>query len=291
MQDYQPLDPKDLERSYFLLTHKDSIKKIFLLILGVFILAIYLIFVLNFIPFVKAGSLNNLAQSIGQSYNWSTFHASRQPQPLRNSSPQFFSLGGGNYNLLSIVENPNQDWAISSLDYKFVINGQELPVQKAFLNRGQSRLFTKMSHREDKGISSLEIKIENIKWYRAENDIPEIAWEINEVNFQPASRQTVEGRTFDIPARVTWQARNLSLYNFWEVDWQIVLMAGDRAVGFNELKSRDFMSLEKKELEIVWLYDLPRVSTVEIYPILNSLDFSNFKNLQLDPSSGDRFRL
>ena len=68
-------------------------------------------------------------------------------------------------------------------------------------------------------------------------------------------------------------------------------MTGDRIVGFNELKSRDFKSLEKRELEIAWLYDLPRVSNVEIYPILNSLDFSNFKDLQLDPSGGDRFRL
>lgn len=291
MQDYQPLDPKDLERSYFLLTHRDTIKKIFILLLGLVLLLILTLFTINFISFVRGGTLVNTAYQIGQSYNWTAFHSSRQPQPLRNASPQFFSLGSGNYNLLAVVENPNSGWAIVSLDYSFVVNGQTLASQTAFLNPGQKRLLTRMSHREDRGISSLDIKIENIKWHRVENDVPEVAWEISEARFQPATRQTVNDQTFDVPARATWQARNFSLYHFWEVDWQVVLMSGDRIVGFNELKSRDFMSLEKRELEVAWLYDLPRVGTVEVYPILNSLDFSNFKNLQIDPSGGSRFTL
>ncbi|RJQ35342.1 hypothetical protein C4566_00810, partial [Candidatus Parcubacteria bacterium] len=87
---------------------------------------------------------------------------------------------------------------------------------------------------------------------------------------------------------VTWQAQNLSLYDFWEVDWQIALFDGDNLVGVNEAKSRDFKSLESRDIEVAWLKDLPRVTKVQIFPVLNWLDKDNFTSYYQEEREVDR---
>lgn len=291
MDDYQPLNPKDIERGYFLLSHRNLIKKIVIGLVIFVIALIYLVAILGLVRFIREGSFGTMAASTNQNYNWAAYHSSRQPMPVKNSPPQFFLLGSKRYNLMAVVENPNDNWAITQLDYTFIINGQSLEKQTAFINPGERRLLTKMGYGAEAGINKIEIKIDNIKWYRIANDLPSINFEIKEAKFQAATRETVEDKTFDVPARVTWTAKNLSLFNFWSVSWQVVLMSGAKIVAVNELNTTDFLSLESRELEVVWLNDLPRVTTVEVYPILNKLDSDNFKDLYIEPSSDDLYKL
>ena len=291
MDDYQPLNPKDIERGYFLLSHRDLIKKILFGLAVFVVIIIYLVAIFGLIRFIREGSFDSMASNANQNYNWAAYHASRQPLPVKNSPPQFFLLGSKIYNLMAVVENPNDNWAITQLDYTFIVNGQELEKQTAFINPKERRLLTKMGYGAESGISKIEIKIDNIKWYRIDNDLPDINFEIKEAKFQAATRETVEDKTFDVPARATWTAKNLSLFNFWSVSWQVVLMSGAKIVAVNELNTRDFLSLESRDLEVVWLGDLPRVTTVEVYPILNKLDSDNFKDLYIAPGSDDLYKL
>ncbi|MDP2812573.1 MAG: hypothetical protein Q8O32_02675 [bacterium] len=274
-----------------MLTHRPLLKKI-LIGAGIFVvLLIYTLAVWNFIKFIRAGTFNTMAQQANWTYDWASYHQSRQPQAIKNSPAQFFSVASRKYNLVAVVENSNEDWSVASLDYTFIINGQELESQTAFINPEEKRLVTKMGYEAVTGISKVEIKIDNIKWYRVENDLPEINFEVKEAKFFPATRQTVGEDTFDVPARVTWQAKNWSLFNFWDVTWQVVLMSGAKIVAVNELNTRDFLSLESRDLEVVWLNDLSRIGTVEIYPILNKLDFDNFKELYIEPGSDEIYKL
>jgi len=180
MNDYQPLNPKDIERGYFVLTHRPLIKKI-LIGTGVFlVLLIYALAIWNFIEFIKAGTFSTMAQQANWTYDWTAYHQSRQPRAIKNSPAQFFSVASRKYNLVAVVENPNEDWAITSLDYTFIINDQELESQTAFINPGEKRLLTKMGYEVGTGLSKVEIKIDNIEWYRVENDLPEINFEVKE---------------------------------------------------------------------------------------------------------------
>jgi len=286
MNDYQPLNSQDLEKGYFLLTHRQLIKKIIVGAALLVILIIYTVVVFNFIRFVRTGTFNAMSQAANWTYDWASYHQSRQPKGLDNSPAQFFSLGKTKYNLLAVISNPNEDWAVTQLDYTFIVNGQELEKQTAFINPAEKRLLTKMGYEARTNISKLEIKIDNIKWFRVENDLPDINFEIKEAKFFPATRQTVGADTFDVPARATWTAKNLSLFNFWNVTWQVALMSGSKIVAINELSTRDFLSLESRDLEIAWLNDLPRVGSLEVFPVLNKLDFDNFKDLRpaLEPT-------
>ena len=42
---------------------------------------------------------------------------------------------------------------------------------------------------------------------------------------------------------------------------------------------------------MVWLGDLPRVTTVEVYPIFNYFDYDIFKDLFIAPGSDDLYKL
>ena len=68
MDDYQPLNPKDIERGYFLLSHRGLIKKI-ILGLAIFVIAIvYLVAILGLVKFIREGSFSTMATSTNQNY-------------------------------------------------------------------------------------------------------------------------------------------------------------------------------------------------------------------------------
>lgn len=283
MDDYKPLSKEELERGYFFLTHRDSFKKIFLWGAIVLLAVLYIILIFNVVKYFRSGSLNEAALGISQNYNWAAYHQANKPQPIAVSASQYFALGGQRYTLAALVENKNANWAVRNLDYSFVVNGQELNSRQSFIGPSEKKFLLLTGYEASAGISKVEIKINHIDWYHIDNDLPEINWDIKDVQFQAATRQTVGDVTVDVPARVTWQAQNLSLYNFWEVAWQVGLFQGDRLVGVAEMNTRDFASLETRPLEVVWLNDLTRVTRTEVYPVVNKLDPDNFKKSYVEP--------
>lgn len=282
MDDYKPLSKDELERGYFFLTHRDFFKKIFLWVAIGLLAILYAGLAFNVFRYLRAGSLDEAAMGISQNYNWAAYHQANKPQAIVVASPQYFSLGGQRYNLAALVENNNANWAIKKLDYTFVVNGQDISSQTSFLNPSEKKFLLVTGYEARAGLSKLEVKINNIDWYRIDNNFPDVNWDIKDVKFQAATRQTVAGEAVDVPARVTWQAQNLSLYNFWEVAWQVGLFQGDRLIGVAQINARDFLSLETRAMELVWLGDLSRVTRTDVYPVLNKLDRNNFKQLYVE---------
>lgn len=291
MENYEPLSPKELERGYFILTHRQAIKQILLVLIGLVIIIVYAISVFNVMKLIQSSGWQSLAISIDQSPNWSAGHSDRQPLDLINTATQFIPLGDRLYDLVAFVENPNPNWAISNFQYRFVINDEPLAVEESFLNPGESKMIIKTGYQSPKAINSLKLEMGNLKWRYFDNDTPVINWDINEVKFQPISRQTVDDQSFTIPPRVTWQAKNLSLYNFWEVDWQVAIFSGDKLIGVKEYQAENWVGLESRDLEVVWLNDLPRVTKTIVSPELNWLDFDNYQDLETDRSGGSRIEL
>lgn len=279
MNDYRPLSPKELEQGYFFLSHRDLFRKIVLALSILLIAAIYAGVILNLVKLFSAPSWNNLAVSIDSSQpDWLSFHQSRAPKDIVVSNPQYVSLGNRRYDLVAFVNNTNSDWALKEFEYNFVVNGQELDTQTSFLNPSEDRLVAKIGYSSPEAISSIKLNIGKISWRRYSQDTPVIDWQIENIVYQPVSRQTVDKQSFVIPPRVSWEARNMSLYDFWEVGWQVVLLNGDKIVGVKESRASDWGSLQSQSMELVWLVDLPRVTKTLVYPMLNWLDFENYKN-------------
>ena len=291
MDDYKPLSQKELERGYYFLTHRPMLMKTMYGVAIVILVLVYLVVVNNVIKYVTGTSFNTLALQMDKNPDWASYHQNRVPQDIDVSATQFLSIGGGRYNLLAKVSNPNDDWSVSEFSYTFIVNGKALESKTSFLNPSEEHLLLEIGHESTQAISDLKVIIDDIKWRRWENDTPVILWQTKDITFKPLSREVVGKDTITVQPRVTWEAINMSLYHFWEVDWQVVLYSADRVIAVAEVKAQDFDSLESRQLEAVWLNDLPRVTRTEVWPLLNWLDSDNFKEVTADREDGNRVGL
>ena len=291
MDDYRPLTQKEIDRGYYFLTHRPMFKKA-LYGIAIAILALsYILVISNVIKYVTGTSFDYLALQMAESNDWAAYHQSRQPRDIDVSATQFLSIGGGRYNLLAKISNPNDDWSVSEFEYTFVINGKAIESKTSFLNPSGEHLLLEIGHKSTQPISKLNIVVEDIKWRRWENDTPVIEWQLKDITFKPLTREVIDDDTIILQPQVNWEAKNMSLYAFWDVDWQVVLYNADRIVGLAEVKSKEFNSLESRQIETIWLNDLPRVTKTEVQPLLNWLDSDNFKEIIADREGENRTEL
>ncbi len=282
MNEFQPISDKDLKRGYWWITHRQTARRIFL---GFFvgILAILLFFLAaNIFKLFNQSSWQSKAAALSPDVNWQSWHLEHQPQTLQISRPQWFAVGAGRYNLVAFIKNPNPDWLVKSFEYNFVVNGQPLATEIGWLMPNDDKMILQLGYENVSGLKSLEIKLnDNIKWQRADASLPAIAWEITDLKFEPATTQEIDGEQIKLDPRLTWRVRNLSLYNFWQVNFQVALYNRDQLVAVNLAKATDFNSLTTKELTAVWLNNLPRVTTYQVIPDVNWLDQDNFKQVEI----------
>lgn len=286
MSEYKPFNPKELERGYYFLTHKQQYIR-FAYGLGIFVIVIiYSILFYNIFILTRYPSWQAMASNFAVASSWSEAHSKTQPQNLAIGMPKALLVGDGLYNLVVVVKNPNKEWLLPELDYNFVVNGQDLPVKLSYLNTEDTTVLTYLGYRSNTVIKDVKINISRYQWQRLSSDINSVSWSLNNIAYQPLSREVVNEQTVVLPARVTWQAKNLSLYDFWQVDFQVLLLSGESVVGFAEIPARDFKSLELRELQSVFNYNLASVSRVEIIPRVNWLDNDNFKLIESSGSLG-----
>jgi hypothetical protein len=285
------LSDKDLDRGYWWLTHKTLIIKMswFLGILLVVLLYVFLL--TKFTTLINGAGLNQWAQNIQQHFDWQTYHQQRKPQTIVVSSAQVLPVAGRLYNLVAVVKNPNADWAISKLSYRFVVNGEAQEEQVTFLNPGQEKYLLKLGLSFQGVIKTVDLQIVDIAWRRFEEDTIVLDWQVDNIKYQGPSVITVDKERVDVPARATWQAQNLSLYNLWQTNWQVALYNLDRLVAVSQIQVENWQALAKKDLEAVWLNDLSNVTKVEVKPDVNWLDATNLKIDTSVPVEDDRFSL
>jgi hypothetical protein len=291
MDYFQPLSQKDLDRGMYFLQHKAMFIRLAWIAAILVIVGIYVALAFNVLRYVQAPSWLEISQNFKSNGVWSAYHQEKAPLEVELGQAHALTLGNGVYNLVATIKNPNADWLVSSLDYKFIINGQDLPVRTGFLNTADQHLLLQLGYKTDAPIGSVNVKIDNVRWQRLTNETPQISWPITDLKYQSASSVQVGGVNVALPTQVTWQAQNKSLFNFWEVGWQVALFANDNIVGVAEINERDFKSLEIRNIEANWAYNLPNATRAEVWPILNWLDKNNFKSAESNPNNQDRIRL
>lgn len=291
MDYFQPLSQKDLDRGMYFLQHKAMFIRLAWILAILIIVSIYSVLVFNVVRYIQAPSWLAISESFKSSGVWSNYHQFKAPIEIELGQARALTLGNSVYNLVATIKNPNPDWLASSLEYKFIINGQALPVRTAFLNAADQHLLLQLGYKTDAPVASADIEIDNVRWQRLTDETPQISWPITELKYQGESSVQVGGVMVNLPAQVSWQAQNKSLFNFWEVGWQVALFENDNIIGVAELNERDFKSLETRNIEATWAYNLPRATRAEVWPVLNWLDKNNFKSTESIPGNQDRLRL
>jgi len=281
-ENFTDLSNQDLERGYWWLQHKELINKIFLVFLILSLLSLYIWLAFAYLRYWQSGSWETYAQQLdSQQFNWAQYHQERVAKALKISSAQALATNGSLYNLVAAVENPNTDWSATKLTYRFVVNGQAQANKETFVLPVSNKFLLQLAYQAKTSIQSVQIEILETTWQRVgETDFN--VFTLNDPQYLGPNIQVVEDKKIDLPARVVWQATNDSLFDFWQVPWQVAVYNQDRLVGVSELLVEDFKSLETKDLEVVWLYDLPRITKVLVTPQLNIKDKNNIKNQNKD---------
>lgn len=273
------LSDKQLRIGIWWVTHRDQLKKwwVILLAVGDILLFLYLLFntVIILLSWTK---FTSLPYQIGQPVvDFKSYQQKNAPQALRIISTKYIRVPEENeqYHLLAEVQNPNERWSVPLLDYHFTVDGVDLEQKKSYFLPNEQR-FLIQYNAESKNVKPVvKFIIEDVSWHREEK--PE---KTSSLAFEIKNPQTtlipLLTNSRSSPAlystRVTAEVTNKSVYNFWQVKFVVVLYQGREPIAVNEITLEKFLTQETREIGVSWKEAYPSISKVTIIPEVNILD-------------------
>ena len=274
MVDYQIHDvsEKDIKFGLWFLHNKKKIQKILLGILLLFGISTLGYGIYGFISYgIQLPEETRILGTISVKYiNFADFRSKHVPLPLEISEPEIIYAGGQDYDFVAQVTNPNEDRGVLNLSYQFISGDFTTSIISAMVLPDQSIYLLSLGNKSDQRLNNVELKILDTKWQSIWKNQPveDINIVIEEPKFKTApdlSRSWVE-----------FTATNQSLKNIWEVTWQTVVFSGRRIAGVNQITTEGFLAGETKNIELSWFEKLPRVTQINVVPIINIYDQDSF---------------
>lgn len=202
--------------------------------------------------------------------DFTSFKNSHTPQPLVMSAPQIIYNQGTKYDFAAQVKNPNKDRGVKELTFQFVAPGLVTPTSSVIILPQQTVYLLSLGVSSQKRLNKAELKIIKITWENLWKK-EQLPW-VEITTTEPKFNVTPGGDH----AWVNFSATNNSLKNIWEVNWQAVLYSGKRMVGANQITTEEFLSGATRQIDISWFEKLPKVTQIDVIPIINIYDPDSF---------------
>ncbi len=195
-------------------------------------------------------------------------------EELQIGAPIALSGGSGKMDILASVENHNPNfWA--ELQYRFLVNGTEQPLRKAFVLPGQAKYLAELGASAASG-GSVELKIEQRLWHRADLQGAASAEVFAEARLNIRAENPIYVPSDPLATSPVSSAKftlvNDSAFGYYDVDLLILLYRGDSIVGVNALRVDTMEAGEKKPMDVFWFQLLPQVTKVQVIPDVNVYD-------------------
>lgn len=282
------LTQRQLKLNYWFITHKAQLKKVLIISLIVLNLGFwgYTTYGLVFYFIGRKDHqvvLKNLSREL---IDWPIYHLKNKPENLFPSEIAVIPLEKGQYDLVVQVENPNLKWAIPELEYRFVWMGSpaapDAGWQKGFFLPGEKKFLLRLNLSSPQPIRNPRIEFQNIRWKRLTKKLRNLErekLEIKRSDFLVEDARFIR-KTAIIPSKVQFKVTNKTNYNFWEVNFKILLYQGEKIVGANFVNTSRFLSGENRSLEVFWTESLPSITKIYIEPEVNVLDSDVFMKIE-----------
>lgn len=265
----QNFTDKELQFSYWYITHKLLLAKILVIFLSFICLSVWFYVGLNMYFFGVNYNVENyqIRRLLFEDNMSLSILASSVPRSFQVSDPIYFSGADNRNDYYVEISNSNGEWLIT-FDYEFdgvsgspyVRNGFVLPTQKKFL----------MDLGVEGNVSG--IKITDIKWERVAN----FEREYNErFRFTVSNEEFIAGSISGDPNRLIFNITNHSAYNYWQIGVQTFLQSGGNIVSINYIILEQFKSGETRAVELNFEGRLPRISGINVVPDINVFDENN----------------
>ncbi|MFA6422189.1 MAG: hypothetical protein WCV92_02220 [Candidatus Buchananbacteria bacterium] len=266
------LTDRQLKLSYWYISHKLSLKRLWTIFLIILSIALWSYVILQMTLFFMNYSAHK------QLENYLLFTAdpslsrieSLMPKNISVPSVQVFGTGNG-YDYLATISNGNKNW-LGEFEYRFT-NGTNTPqYKKGFVLPGSEANIMDFSREND----SPNFQINNFKWKRIEG---------YESLKNKMDYFLVENDRFDIgrgdkePSTLSFEITNNSPYSYWLVDVQVIVYSEGTVAGINHYTLNQFKSGEKKQISLLWNHGLPTGLTYVILSAVNFLDPDNIMSV------------
>jgi len=265
-----------LKLSYWSLSHKNDLKKWWVIILLAADIFMVVFIVTNFAIYIISMPRESrlMTQMVENQAGYQEYRITGQPQPLDFAEPELISTGSDQADLIVKVRNPNKNWAAGSIKYKFVVNEKETEVEENFIMPDEEKYLTAFSVAKSGSSFNISFITNAITWQRVKDlqKFPQANFKIENIQYTQLS---VPERNITV-GQVKAQITNDSIYSYWRTDFMAVLLSGNRVVGVSKLIFDEFKSFEKRNIEFRFLSAPSSVSKVSIYPEVNLLDTDNF---------------
>ena len=197
---------------------------------------------------------------------------------LAFGSVEIFRSSDKKYDLYTKLQNDNPKWW-AEFDYYFTVAGKQTKKTKGYILPEETKhlmvLAEDFSYYPEDG----RLVIENISWHRI-NQHEIIDWdayrasylniETADIKFIPANANPLSEK-LDLN-QLSFNAINHTAYNYWSVGFAILLYSSDQITAINHYVLDDFMSEQKRLVEISWPGNLGRADRIEIIPEINIME-------------------
>lgn len=179
------------------------------------------------------------------------------------------------YDLFTKLQNDNPKWW-AEFDYYFTAAGRQTIKTKGYILPEEIKYLAALA--EDFAYSPEDgrLVIENISWHRInQHEIPDWeAYRTGHLNIETADIKFIPANASPLSEKLglnqlSFNVINHTAYNYWGVGFNILLYSRDQITGINHYVLNDFMSEQKRLIEISWPGDLGRADRVEIIPEIN----------------------
>lgn len=265
-----------LKINYFFLTNRDDFKKWWvILLIAADVFFVVFLFTNSVVYVLGISKQNNYFLSMVKSpIDYSAIREENKPQSLQIVTSTAIPKGDNLYDLVTQVKNPNKDWTVESIKYKFVINGESTDSFTDYIMPNSDKFLTKLSTEVNniQNSISLSMEIEDIVWQRT----PDIDKFINlDFSVENIDYSTYIGFGGTVIHNVEADITNNAFKGFWQTRFIVVLYNGDNIVGVNYVFFDNFKAGATNQLKAQWSYLPAEAQNITILPDMDLTDTDN----------------
>jgi hypothetical protein len=290
-RDLDGITTANLNLGLWWVENRAKIKKIIILILLTISIITWTIFIGTFGYYVFFGikqddlMIRELAQGPSISHE---LVMSMGSQPLVFTNVQSFKVGDGRYDFMVQAANPNQTF-YEEFDYYFNVDGQAVGQKHGFILPGETKYFFVLGVDLASPPDDIQFRTNGLTKRKIDSRIyPD--WEnyvkerlnisADNALFIPA-RSTVLSEKVDLN-ELNFTLHNNTIFNYWQVNFKIVLSSSGNIVGISEYTADNLMTGESRDISMTIPGSIGHVDNIAIIPELNVIK----KDIYIDYNEG-----
>jgi len=217
----------------------------------------------------------NIAAIVNTDIVGHDYFIARSPREIVSGPVELIGSADDKYDLAVEISNENKEyWA--DFDYYFKVGDREFGHKRDFVLPGEKKYILDLNE-DSAGIKgNITMNISRIDWTRVDphkyhdwenyrNDHLNIS--VSGVKFTPAQSTVLTEKLHlnDLSFTVT----NKTPFNYWQANFNILLLGSNRILGVNSHVLNNFMSGETREVSATWPGMLGNINNIVITPDIN----------------------